>query len=78
MWMDYCLIKYSPSGKPLNKITFPAKCITCPTWGGKYNDTIFLTSAQPLVEKAERGDEGGQMFRYTPGVQGMRKNEFGG
>ena len=78
MWMDHSLIKYSPEGKALQKITFPAKCMTCPTWGGEHNDILYLTSAQPLVEKAAPGDEGGQMFRYKPGVQGLLKNEFAG
>lgn len=76
--MDHCIIKYSPDGKALKKITFPAKCVTWPTWGGQNNDILFLTSAQPLVEKATPGDEGGQLFRYKPGVKGMTKNEFTG
>jgi sugar lactone lactonase YvrE len=78
MWMMHCVVVYSPDGKPLKKINFPAKCMTCPTWGGKDNNVLFIASAQPLVEKAAPGDEGGHVFRYQAGVKGMLQYEFAG
>ena len=78
MWMLHCVKVYSPEGKLLRKINFPAKCVTCPTWGGRDNDILFIASAPPLVEKAAPGDEGGHVFRYKGGVAGMMKYEFAG
>ena len=78
MWMLHCVEVYSTDGKKLRRINFPAKCVTCPTWGGRDNDILFIASAQPLVEKAAPGDEGGHVFRYKSDVKGMRKSDFAG
>ncbi|KAH8685915.1 hypothetical protein BGZ60DRAFT_502321 [Tricladium varicosporioides] len=71
-------MKIFPEGHILDQIGFPAKCITCPAWGGEKNDILFITSAQPIVEKAAPGDEGGHIFQYKPGVKGLPKYEFAG
>jgi sugar lactone lactonase YvrE len=76
MWMDHCLKVYSAEGKEQKSLTFPAKCITCPSWGGPNNDVLFVTSAQPLGEKQEEDDEGGNVFKYEAGVKGMANYEF--
>ena len=80
MWNGQSVAVYSPQGELLKKITFTAKCITCPTWGGKENDTLFVVSGQtwPLEEKSPLGDEGGHVFSHKPGVKGMVKNDFVG
>ena len=52
--------------------------MTCPTWGGQNNDILYITSAQPIVEKASLDDEGGHVFRYKADVRGMAKYEFAG
>lgn len=77
MWMDHSILVFSPTGKPIKRIAFPAKCITCPAWGGPNNDVLFVTTAQPLVEQQAVGDEGGHIFKYEPGVQGMINHEYG-
>ncbi|RDW92214.1 hypothetical protein BP5796_01608 [Coleophoma crateriformis] len=77
MWMDHSVQVFDPEGIPLKKIVFPAKCITCPAWGGRNLDVLYVTSAQPLVEKSAAGDEGGHIFRYKDDtVRGVAKNEF--
>jgi sugar lactone lactonase YvrE len=48
--------------------------MTCPTWGGKNFDILFITSASGSL----KGDEGGQMFRYKTRVKGLPKFEFAG
>ncbi|KAG9239577.1 hypothetical protein BJ875DRAFT_83836 [Amylocarpus encephaloides] len=79
MWMMHSINVCSPEGALLQTIEFPARCITCPTWGGENNDILFVASAQPIVEKAAPGDQGGHMFRYKPeGVKGMPTYEFAG
>lgn len=73
-----CVMVYTPEGSLLKTIRFPAKLITCPTWGGRGNDILFITSAQPLPEDAAPGDEGGHVFRYKTELKGMAKHEFAG
>lgn len=54
--------------------------MTCPTWGGKNFDTLFITSARERTGDDTGADEGGNIFRYKVGggVKGLPKNEFGG
>ncbi|KAH9220727.1 hypothetical protein DL95DRAFT_477914 [Leptodontidium sp. 2 PMI_412] len=78
MFMLNCVMVYTPEGSLLKTIRFPAKLITCPTWGGRGNDILFITSAQPLPEDAAPGDEGGHVFRYKTELKGMAKHEFAG
>lgn len=78
MWYDHCVIAYSPEGKPLKKITFPTKCVTCPTWGGEKNNVLFVTSGQAWNEELAEGDEGGHVFKYEAGVEGIKNYEFDG
>lgn len=69
---------YSPEGKELKTITFPAKCITCPGWGGPNSDVLFVSTALPLDGSRPEGDEGGHLFRFDAGVKGVVNHEFGG
>jgi len=67
---------YSPEGKLLKRIEFPAKSVTCPAWGGSQNDVLFVTTGQPIGEKLADGDEGGNVFKCEPGVKGMVTYQF--
>lgn len=71
----------NPSGEIIKEIFFPAKFMTCPTWGGERHNTLYLTSASghAFTGETEEGDEGGNLFRVVfDGVTGMVKNEFAG
>ncbi|TVY38274.1 Uncharacterized protein LSUB1_G002273 [Lachnellula subtilissima] len=39
-------VVYDPSGKHVRDVVFSAKAVTCPTWGGKNLDVLFITTAQ--------------------------------
>jgi sugar lactone lactonase YvrE len=67
-------VVFDPSGNQLKDIIFSGKNMTCPTWGGKDFDILFVTSASGSL----MGDEGGQMFRYKTRVKGLAKFEFAG
>jgi sugar lactone lactonase YvrE len=67
-------VVFDPSGKQLKEIIFSGKNMTCPTWGGKNFNILFITSASGSL----KGDEGGQMFRYKTRVKGLPKFEFAG
>jgi sugar lactone lactonase YvrE len=69
-------VVYDPSGKHIRDLVFSAKAVTCPTWGGKSLDVLFVTTAQDKSVV----DDGGHVFRYEPpaGTRGLPKHEFGG
>jgi sugar lactone lactonase YvrE len=79
-----CLIPmkviFDPTGKHLKDIEFSGKNLTCPTWGGKNLDILFVTSAKDPIICIKDGDEGGNMFKYMVrnGPKGKPKFDFAG
>jgi sugar lactone lactonase YvrE len=72
-------MQFDPFGKPLKKVEFPAKFITCPTWGGLSHDVLYVTSAVDKSADAAPDDEGGHVFRYSAeGVRGVPKHKYAG
>jgi sugar lactone lactonase YvrE len=71
---------FDPTGIHLKDIEFSGKNLTCPTWGGKNLDILFVTSAKDPILGIKNGDEGGNMFRYMvrAGPKGKPKFEFAG
>lgn len=69
---------FDPIGKYLKEIVFSGKNMTCPCWGGKDNNILFVTSAQDSILGAIDGDEGGNMFKYITAAKGKPKFEFAG
>ncbi|PMD13508.1 regucalcin [Hyaloscypha hepaticicola] len=71
---------FDSAGKHVKDIEFSAKNLTCPTWGGKNLDILFVTSAKDSFIGIQEGDEGGNMFRYRipEGPKGKPKFEFAG
>ncbi|KAE8453268.1 hypothetical protein EG329_011335 [Mollisiaceae sp. DMI_Dod_QoI] len=71
---------FNPAGKHLKDIMFSGENLTCPTWGGKNYDILFVTSARHGVGDETGIDEGGNIFSFKvgSGVKGLLKNEFGG
>jgi len=79
-WGSNKVMVYSTSGKLVKSIAFPASNVTCTTWGGKYHDILYLTSAhEKFGTTSTPGDQGGHMFRYkSEGLRGAPKYEFAG
>lgn len=70
---------FSPEGRHLKDIVFPARNPACTTWGGKNHDIIFVASGKWRGERPIPGDEGGHMFRFKPtDARGQPKHEFAG
>jgi sugar lactone lactonase YvrE len=71
---------FDTAGKHLKDIEFSGKNLTCPTWGGKNLDILFVTSAKDPFISIKEGDEGGNMFIYRipEGPKGNPKFEFAG
>lgn len=70
-------VVFNPVGKKLRDIVFSGTKVTCPAWGGKEFDKLFVTSASLRVEE---GDEGGSVFSWKAGggVRGVEKHKFAG
>jgi sugar lactone lactonase YvrE len=71
-------MNFSPEGNLLKQVKLPAMCPTCPTWGGKDHDILYLTTARDRSQNPDPSDDGGHIFRFLPGVKGQAKNEFAG
>jgi len=74
------VMKFDPTGKHLKDIEFSGKNMTCPTWGGKDLNILFITSATDGILGVQDGDEGGNMFKYVieGGLKGKPEFEFAG
>lgn len=70
---------FSPEGKCLKQGGLPAMYPTCPTWGGKNHDMLFLTTARDRTGNPDPADDGGHIYMFRPGgASGQAKYEFGG
>jgi sugar lactone lactonase YvrE len=74
------IVIFDPTGKHLRDIEFSGKNLTCPTWGGRNLDILFVTSAKDPFLGIKDGDEGGNMFKYMvrEGTKGKPEFEFAG
>ncbi len=69
-WGGSCLVRYAPDGSEVQRVTFPAKNVSCPTFGGPDYTDLYVTTAGGH-NKAENGSGAGALFRLDPGVQGV-------
>ena len=70
-WGASCVVRYSPAGRELGRIAFPAKFVASCTFGGDdYGDLYVTTAVSPFANKDERPGAGG-LYRLRPGVRGV-------
>lgn len=73
------VIKLNLAGEVVAKVVMPAWRITCPTFGGKELDRLFVTTAG--VQDGEETPEGsgyhGAVFKIKTQAKGARSNKFG-
>jgi len=71
IWEGSCVLRIDPvSSKVLSRIELPAPRVTSCTFGGRYLDTLFVTTAQN-----EKG-VGGKLFSVKTDVKGLPANVF--
>ena len=70
LWGGGCLVRVRPDGTEEQRILFPAKNVSCPTFGGPDYSDLYVTTAGG-DNKAENGPGAGALFRVRPGVQGV-------
>lgn len=69
-WDGSCLVRYAPDGQEVERVTFPAKQVSCPTFGGADYGDLYVTTAGGH-DKAKNGPAAGALFRLRPGVRGV-------
>jgi len=69
-WDGSCSIRYDEQGKELQRIEFPAKKVSCVTFGGKDYKEMYFTTAGGQDKKKE-GEGAGALFSLRSEVQGV-------
>jgi D-xylonolactonase len=69
-WDGWCLVRYSPTGQEVQRITFPAKKVSSVIFGGPDYKELYVTTAGGN-NKAENGSGAGALYRLRLGVQGV-------
>jgi sugar lactone lactonase YvrE len=80
MWNGNAVIRFDPnSGKMLSKINVPAHNVTSCAFGGKYLDTLYITTASVDMTPEEHAKFplAGSLFKAVPGVKGVKSTFFG-
>lgn len=68
-WDGWILTRLAPDGSEDARISFPAKKISCVTFGGEDYTDIYVTSAGGFDRK-ENGPSAGSLFRLNLGIPG--------
>ncbi|PLB42383.1 SMP-30/gluconolactonase/LRE family protein [Aspergillus candidus] len=69
---------FRPDGTHLRDVEFPARDVTCTTWGGKDHNILYVTSGTNHSGTHPSGEEGGPVYMFRPGdARGQAKYEFG-
>ena len=69
-WDGCCLVRYAPDGTEERRIAFPAKKVSCATFGGEDYTDIYVTTAGGDRKEVE-GEGAGALFRINVGIRGV-------
>jgi sugar lactone lactonase YvrE len=69
-WDGGCLVRYAPDGTEDCRIEFPARKVSCATFGGEDYSDLYVTTAGGGKKETE-GAGAGALFRLRPGVRGV-------
>ena len=65
-----CLVQFTPDGKEERRVAFPAKKVSCVTFGGRDYTDMYVTTAGG-GNKREEGAGAGALFRVNLGIAGV-------
>jgi len=69
-WNGGCVVRYAPNGKEVLRIHFPAKKVSCVTFGGEDYMDIYVTTAGG-DNREEEGSGAGALFSLNFDIQGL-------
>jgi sugar lactone lactonase YvrE len=70
IWDGSCLIRFAPDGSEMLRIPFPAKKVSCATFGGEDYTDMYVTTAGGDKKETD-GEHAGALFRLNIGVRGV-------
>ena len=79
LWGACRVVRFSPSGDLVGEVCLPALRVTCPAFGGKDMDELFITTAaldEDDLEGRKKYVENGSIFKIKVGVKGLPKFRF--
>jgi len=69
-WGGSCAVRYAPDGREHSRIAFPAKKVSCVTFGGADYADMYVTTAGGHIKETD-GEHAGALFRVRPPVGGV-------
>ncbi|MBN1875401.1 MAG: SMP-30/gluconolactonase/LRE family protein [Anaerolineae bacterium] len=69
-WDGGCLVRYAPDGTEVQRVRFPARKVSCVTFGGEDYTDMYITTAN-INGKEIEGPGAGALFRINLGIQGV-------
>ena len=69
-WDGNCLVRYSPEGQEVTRVQFPARKVSCLSFGGDNYADAYVTTAGG-DDKPNEGDGAGALFRVDLKVLGV-------
>ncbi|MBN2004482.1 MAG: SMP-30/gluconolactonase/LRE family protein [Anaerolineae bacterium] len=69
-WDGGCLVRYTPAGEEVQRITLPARKVSCVTFGGEDYTDMYVTTAN-IEGKKREGAGAGVLFRLNLGIRGL-------
>jgi len=79
LWGACRVVRFSPAGDLVGEVHLPALRVSCPAFGGKNMDELFITTAaldEDDLEGRKKYVENGSIFRIKVGVKGLPKFRF--
>lgn len=69
-WGESCIVRLSPDGVEVERVMFPARKVSCPTFGGQDYGDLYVTTAGGHARE-EEGIGAGALFRFRPAGGGV-------
>ncbi len=78
-WNGWGVLRYSPEGEPLMKVSVPAQRVTSCCFGGEGHQQLFITTARTGLSPAELADQphAGDVFTLLTDTTGQPPYFFG-
>jgi sugar lactone lactonase YvrE len=79
MWDGWCVIRFDPTGKEIERIEMPVKRPTSCTFGGENYRQLYITSASVGLSEVEiqQSFYSGDLFCLDSSTRGIPANRFG-
>lgn len=78
MWEGWCVIRFSPEGKEMQRIQLPVPLVTSCTFGGEDLQTIYITTASVGLSQAQidKNFYAGDLFAFKTAIAGLPTYSF--